>query len=133
MPALTNGKWEAFCLGIIAGKSQQDAYKDAGFAPHAARFNAARLITRDNIRSRVAELRAEITEAAMQRAQVKKADVLNGLMGIAEDAEVQPSARVAAYRGVWDIIKEADEVAEAGPQDADLEAADRRLRIVRPG
>jgi hypothetical protein len=58
MPVLKNPKHEAFCQGIVMGKSQDEAYRSAGFKP--ARQNAHRLITQDYILARIAELRLPV-------------------------------------------------------------------------
>lgn len=69
MPVLKNPKWEAFAQGLAKGKTGDQAYTDAGYAPN--RKNASRLRTNEDVSSRVNELlgraatRAEITSAKL--------------------------------------------------------------------
>jgi len=54
MPVLTNTRHEIFCRGLVEGKSADRAFVDAGYKP--GRNNASRLRSKENIRTRVAEL-----------------------------------------------------------------------------
>ena len=55
-----NPRHEAFARGLVAGKTADQAYVDAGYKRD--RRNAARLTTNDDIASRVGELQAENRE-----------------------------------------------------------------------
>jgi phage terminase small subunit len=48
-----------FCQNVSAGYTQTEAYIRAGYAPGAARANAARLITNDNIKDEIDRLNAK--------------------------------------------------------------------------
>ena len=48
-----------FCQNVAAGYSQTEAYIKAGYAPHAARKNASRLMTKDDITSEIGRLQAK--------------------------------------------------------------------------
>lgn len=65
-PALTP-KQETFCIGVVEGKTALDAYKAAGYQPHASdqtrQQGASRLMRSKDIASRIAALR---TPAAIQ-------------------------------------------------------------------
>ena len=71
MPILANAKHEAFCQHRVAGHSQDEAYKLAGFKP--SRQHAHRLATRGYIVDRIVELqqksveRLEVTIDSMAR------------------------------------------------------------------
>lgn len=54
MTALQNHRHELFAQGLVEGKTADQAYKDAGFKP--SRKNASRLRSKEDIRTRVAEL-----------------------------------------------------------------------------
>lgn len=54
MPALENPKWEHFAQALAKGKTQIEAYAEAGYRPNDA--NATRLTGNDRIKARVAEL-----------------------------------------------------------------------------
>jgi hypothetical protein len=58
MPILKNHKHEAFCQAIVAGKTQEQAYAEAGYKP--SRHHAARLATNGNIRERIEKLQHKV-------------------------------------------------------------------------
>jgi phage terminase small subunit len=73
MPILKNARHEAFALALAEGKSQEQAYIDAGFSAKGARANATTLLKReksvlqrrDEILSQREELRTKaVVEAA---------------------------------------------------------------------
>jgi hypothetical protein len=62
MPALKNQRHEKFCLALFQGATATQAYIDAGYKP--CRQNAARLMSKDDIRQRLAELQNETVATA---------------------------------------------------------------------
>jgi len=88
VPVLRNAKHEAFAQALAKGRSQEDAYADAGFKPH--RQNASRLMTNDDVRRRVEEIKGRIAE----KAEWTAADRLSALKSIF-DREAEKDARVA--------------------------------------
>lgn len=92
-----SGRQELFAQGIVQGKTQRQAYIDAGFksqGDEANDANASRLISTDKLRARISELQAQIT---------KNTEVtVGGLMADAEAARemamsaANPSAAVSA-------------------------------------
>ncbi|WP_457663684.1 hypothetical protein [Sinorhizobium medicae] len=95
MPVLKNARHEAFAQALAKGKSATEAYEDAGFTPH--RQNASRLMTNDDVCSRVKELQAKT---------VKKVEItVDSLAFELEEAralalaEKQTSAAVSATMG----------------------------------
>ena len=60
MPILSNARHERFAQALAAGKSETDAYAEAGFNPSGP--NAGRLTKNDEIRQRVAELLSAVAE-----------------------------------------------------------------------
>jgi phage terminase small subunit len=62
MPILENPRHEAFARELAKGKSATEAYEAAGFKP--ARQNAHRLITKNDVSARLAELQAIGAEKA---------------------------------------------------------------------
>lgn len=77
MPALKNPRHEKFAQGLAKGKTQDDAYEQAGFKPN--RGNASTLNQNQSISNRVAELIAlseridsEATQKAMERLSITK-------------------------------------------------------------
>lgn len=58
MPVLSNPKHEAFAQALAKGKTQNEAYAEAGYRPHDG--NAARLSGNERIVRRVAELQTKV-------------------------------------------------------------------------
>lgn len=54
-----NARQEAFARNLVKGKTQDAAYREAGYSPN--RFNASRLLnTNENVKRRVQELQAKM-------------------------------------------------------------------------
>jgi len=60
MPVLENPKHEAFAQSLAKGKSQAEAYADAGYAP--SEPHASRLASNGKVAGRVAELLAKAAD-----------------------------------------------------------------------
>jgi phage terminase small subunit len=96
MPSLTNPRHERFAQELAKGKSQADAYAEAGYAP--SEPNASRLTRHDKVQARV----AEIQERAAIRTEITLDTIIQQL---AEDRAFartlgNPSAAVAATMGL---------------------------------
>lgn len=63
MPVLDNPKHEAFAQALAKGNTATDAYVQAGYKPNQP--NAARLISNDMVKARVAELQSKAAERAV--------------------------------------------------------------------
>lgn len=62
MPALDNPRWEQFAQWIVAGKQQIEAYALAfGNSSDGAAVNASRLVDKQPVSDRIAELRRVVT------------------------------------------------------------------------
>jgi hypothetical protein len=81
MPALDNPKWERFAQELAKGKTQAEAYANAGYKP--SEPNASRLTSNDKVQARISEL----MERAAIRAEISIAAVTESLLRIAEKAE----------------------------------------------
>lgn len=93
---LKNARHEAFARGVAEGKSQTDAYTDAGYkGGPTAHANASRLIGNATVRARVDYLKAQAANKALVTAE----DVIRGLRREAEyEGEGSShSARVSAW------------------------------------
>jgi phage terminase small subunit len=104
MPPLSNARHERFAQELAKGKTQEQAYIDAGYEPDAARFNAARLITKDNVAARVAELQ----ERGAIRVELTLADIIAEIeqarvMALAAET-VQASAAVSASKAKAELL-----------------------------
>ncbi len=85
-------KQERFCQEYVVDFNATQAAIRAGYSQPTASQTASRLLTNVKVQSVLAEVQAE--DAA--KTQLTREFVIEGLMGIAETAEV-PSARVRAY------------------------------------
>lgn len=81
MPALSNAKHELFAQALAKGKTQIEAYAEAGYAPNDA--NANRLTGNDRVAARVAELQ----ERAATRTEITVASITERLLAIATKGE----------------------------------------------
>jgi phage terminase small subunit len=63
MPPLPNPRQEQFALGLAEGKTQSQAYADAGYSPN--RGNAVRMKTYESVQARVAELQRTAADGAI--------------------------------------------------------------------
>lgn len=81
MPALTNAKHERFAQELAKGRSQTEAYANAGYKGD--RTAASRLSTNVNIQERLAELQ----ERSAIRTELTVASVTERLMRLADIAE----------------------------------------------
>lgn len=103
MAALTNPKHERFAQGLFKGKSQIEAYADAGYKPDSGAAN--RLSGNVSIQSRIAELQA----ASSLRVEVTVASLIEEAASIQKAAQddKQYSAATAALTakaklaGLW--------------------------------
>lgn len=90
MPALSNPKHERFAQALAKGRTQAEAYAEAGYAP--SEPNASRLRSNDKVQARIAELqeraavRTEITVASITERLLKLADVAEQT-GVEKDGE----------------------------------------------
>lgn len=101
MPALKNPKWERFAQGLAKGKTQAEAYAEAGYAP--SEPNASRLTSNDKVKARVAELQ----ERAAVRTEITVASITERLLAIATKAETSEEAPMlqAARASLMDAAK----------------------------
>ena len=77
MAVLRNPRHERFAHGLASGKAANESYADAGYTP--CDQNASRLMSRAEVRARVAELQA----VAANRAAITRQRVLDELAKIA--------------------------------------------------
>jgi phage terminase small subunit len=76
MPTLINTRHELFCQALAKGKSEIDAYTEAGYVRDDG--NCCRLAQKPHIKVRV----REIMEKAAKRTEITAARILQGLAGI---------------------------------------------------
>lgn len=92
MPALKNARHERFAQELAKGKSQAEAYAEAGYAP--SEPNASRLTRNDKVSARV----AEIQNRAAVRSEITLQSHLDDLADLRDAAKVakQFSAAITA-------------------------------------
>lgn len=101
MPALTNPRHERFAQGLAKGKTQAEAYADAGYKP--SEPNASRLTSNEKVQARLAELQ----ERAAVRTEITVAGITERLLKIATKGEESNDAPMlqAARASLMDAAK----------------------------
>ncbi|MDP6623635.1 MAG: terminase small subunit [Alphaproteobacteria bacterium] len=98
MPERTNNKpalsarQDAFCRALVEGRSGAAAAAMAGYAEGSAKVAASRLLTKDNVKRRVAELRTE----AQERHIVTVDNVVRDLITLRDEARAAKQYAAAA-------------------------------------
>jgi phage terminase small subunit len=102
MAELKNTRHELFCRGLVAGKTADQAYQDAGYK--ASRAHASRLAAKGNIRQRVSELHQSVAQAAT----VDRAWVLQQMRDLYEKTTAAPADgptwSPATAKGVLELV-----------------------------
>jgi phage terminase small subunit len=101
MPVLDNARHELFAQELAKGKTADEAYQIAGYSPN--RGNACTLKAKQSIQDRV----AEIMEAAAERAEITRADVLNELGKIGFSDIRRFFTPSGSLKGITDLDDEA--------------------------
>ena len=91
---LHNARHESFALAVVAGKPGAEAYRDSGYANDKTGANAKRLTNNDQIKARIAWLKAQ-TATSTVLSQIHKRELL---AAIARDPQARASDRIAAIR-----------------------------------
>jgi phage terminase small subunit len=127
MAALTNPKHERFAQELAKGKSQAEAYVEAGYAP--SEPNASRLTSNEKVRARV----AEIQERGALRAEVTIATLTQDLLRLRDKGEALRDAAglSVARNSVMDIAKLNGLVIDKAQLDASVQINEIRRTIVR--
>jgi phage terminase small subunit len=86
MPTLDNARHERFAQELAKGKTQEEAYKEAGYKGD--RTAASRLSTNVNVQARV----AEIQNRAAIRTEITVANITERLLNIAAKGETKEDA-----------------------------------------
>lgn len=133
MPALENPRHELFAIARARGALLEDAYEEAGYA--ARNGHAWRLAEREDVKARIAALRAERTrvEEAFPRT------VISILMHLAQvtDALGTPAGAREARASLLQALRLEREVAAARQSDQEMlrkaiGCFDGRFRLERP-
>jgi hypothetical protein len=103
MPVLENVRHERFAQELAKGKTQEQAYIDAGYSANGARVAASKLLTNANIAERVTELQSVVADKSTWDA----ARIINNLARYAEKGEAiaEPAGLSVARASMMDIGK----------------------------
>ena len=104
MPVLENPRHELFAQGLAVGKTQKQAYIDAGYSTQDARAKASRLLaSKGNIFAR----KIELQQGSAKEAQITIERLTQGLLRIADKAEAieDASGYQAARAAIMDAAK----------------------------
>lgn len=136
MPILKNARWELFAQNIAKGLSTPEAYVAAGFSASAKTAHPYRLLAKDSLKQRIAELQTR--NIAIQDQAI--AVTTKSLMREAEEARVkamelgQTSAAIQAIvakgklGGVW--VERSEQTTKG---DLNSMSDDELLAIARQG
>lgn len=87
MPVLDNSRWELYAQGVAGGKTQAQAYVDAGFAANDS--NAAQLAKRPEVAARITEINGRGAERAAVTAERVIAEIAKiGFASIADYVKI---------------------------------------------
>lgn len=113
MAVLKNARHERFAQLVAEGRSQDEAYKLAGYKP--SRQHASRLATNGTVKPRIATIQAAVADEV----KITVASVTAGLMQIRDKAEaLSDSAGLSVARLAWmDAAKLAGLVVEKAKTD----------------
>jgi hypothetical protein len=133
MPVLGNVRHERFAQELAKGKTQEQAYIDAGYASGDARAKASRLLaTNGNIAARVVELQTVVAEKSTWDA----ARIINNLARYAEKGEAiaEPAGLSVARASMMDIGKLLGLIVDKGEskQEHNVQVQVIERKIVRP-
>lgn len=113
MPTLTNPKHERFAQELAKGKTQEEAYREAGYIGD--RTAASRLSTNVNVQARLAELqersaiRTELTVASITERLMRLADIAEKTGQKTDDAgnvaESSPRHFAVARQALMDVAQ----------------------------
>jgi hypothetical protein len=95
MAPLQNPRHERFACGIVHGQSATRAFIAAGYSANNAYSNAGRLSRKEQVAARIAELKAQVTNAYVMSAR----EVLQRLGDIAEGGRDQLTVRALELLG----------------------------------
>lgn len=132
MPVLENVRHERFAQELAKGKTQEQAYIDAGYSPNGARAASSKLLTIANITERVAELQSVVADKSTWDA----ARIINNLARYAEKGEAiaEPAGLSVARASMMDIGKLLGLIVDKGEskQEHNVQVQVIERKIVRP-
>lgn len=96
MPRLKDAKAETFAQAIASNPklARSQAALEAGYSVATSKSAACRLWKRKDVRDRVEEIRAQVSQIAIRGAGISKAAIMEALWKIAHDKDEPASSRV---------------------------------------
>lgn len=104
VPQLKNALWERFAQASARGVNGKNAAREAGYGEKSAHVRACELLKKDEVKARIAELKAKAEKHIVQEVAVSEAWVLQKLVGNVEAAS-EAKDRAAVNRGLELIAK----------------------------
>ena len=114
MGILSNARHERFAQALAAGKTQSEAYVEAGYTP--SEPNASRLTSNDKVQARVAELQGRAAEGVVLSRQW----VIERLIKNVEKSEAQDNGGAVVNRALELLGKEIGMFVERIEQDQNV-------------
>jgi predicted DNA-binding protein len=133
MAALSNARWERFCLELAAGKPASTAYKLAGYRPSDA--NASTLRGNQKVKERLAELQAEAAQTNSYSVEKIIAMIIEDRSFARENGQAAAAGaateRLAKVLGMWVDRKEVREVSDLDAIDNPDELRAKLIEMAR--
>lgn len=131
MPELKNMRWELFARAYIKTYANgTQAAIEAGYSPHSAGKQAARLRGYAPIRARIAELAAEANAPGIESMEQARTALYSTLIDISKDSS-SDMARVQAGRVLGDLLLMGESGQRVALQLAKLELERERVALQR--
>lgn len=118
MPSLANARHENFCLNLVSGMSQTEAYIKAGYSPRGANGEASKLISNHIISARIRELQKASESSkiiSVQKRKERLTEIIEASHPDFHDAEGRPVSLThdtPNVGAVADVTQEYDSGAE---------------------
>lgn len=114
-----NARHEKFIKGILEGKSQTQAYIDAGYKPKNARKYASRLMTNDDIRGAVEEALSEAKQEAKRILELDAGESAQTMTELRKSGTKNDFCRLYAAKDILDRtgLKVAEKLEHSGQID----------------
>ena len=102
-----NERQEKFCLAYVKSGNASQAYKEAGYVTKgaAARINASRLLTKDNIKKRIAELNENIKTSEIAKAEELQITLTRIMRGELKEEDDSPATLAIKLKAIDQLAK----------------------------
>lgn len=132
MPVLANSRHELFANGVAEGKTQTQAYIDAGYSDKGAEVSASKLLRNPKVEQRLHEIKSEAAKGTVLTIERLTSDLLR----IAEKGEklAEAPGLSVARAAIMDAAKlnglVVDKAEHSGPNGGPIKTENRTWREV---